>query len=1170
MVKFLINRPIAVTMSFLALLLIGLATTFRIPVSLMPDIDIPVVSVRVASEGLPARQLENTIVKPLRNVLKEVNHVESMKSETRDGSAWVELRFRHGTPVDLASVEVNEKVDKAMNYLPRDIRRPEVIRASASDIPVFYLMVTQKGTMLPQFALASNHPAGPASSLGREESGGVSPQQQDQSGGASLSQLDQSGGISSQQQDTGGAGSFSQNKNVTRLQGKGTGGLDLSNFASQVIRKRLEQLPEVALVDMSGLQFPEIKITPRSEYLQSGTFSIARLEQVLRENNIDLGNLLIRDGQYQYNIRFNTRLRDVSDIENIPVNLGGKVVKLRELATVSLQPQALQGSVRFNSQDAVSLAIIKQSDARMGTMKEQLGQMVSYFRTDYPELGFEITRDQTRLLEYSISNLGQSLLIGGLLAFLSMFLFLRERRAPWLIGISIPVSLVISLLFFYLAGLSINIISLSGLVLGVGMMIDNSIIVIDNITQHRNFGQQAGSRGSNSLKSSKGSKDSKSSNFSNDFEHLQTLQTSSNSSNDFERLRTSSNSSNDFELLQTSSNSSNDFERLRTSSNSSNDFKLFQTLSNSCVNGTNEIIRPLISSVLTTCAVFIPLIFMKGMAGALFFDQAVAVSIGLVVSLLVSITLLPTLYRLVYRNSREEVNRKEKLPVYFHWYEKGLKFVLRRQAISITGFLLMLLLAAGLWYMLPVSQFPEVSHDEVLLSIDWNEPVTLEENTARTTALLSGLNTQPVYIIEEAGHQQYLLGSGEGTGISENRLYVKASSPEALEALEAELTARLRNRYPDAAFRFTESENLFNLAFGKPESPLVARFIHYNPGGSTFLDELSLLQHDAEREFDGQVQSKLITRRLVLLESDPERLLFYQVDYNEMYRQVKSAFNANTVFTINDNNMFVPVSIGNRYQTVYDIVQQVSVQNRNGEQIPLSGLVKVSSGTGLKTIVAGKEGEYFPVMLNIPAREFQNSVSRVKDIAGRHDGFDVTFGGSILSNRSMLSELMMIIGVSLLLLYFILAAQFESFVLPLIVLVEVPLNLFGVFLLLKLFGSGINIMSAIGIIVMAGIVINDSILKVDTINKLMDSGHSLIRSIMQAGRRRLKPIIMTSLTTILAMLPFLFQKGMGAELQKPLSLAIIGGMITGTVVSLYLIPVMYYLLKRRGLKSLKV
>src|SRR5660397_46757 len=125
MVKFLIHRPVAVVMAFLAFLLIGIATTTNLPVSLMPDIDIPVISIRVPASEMPARQLENTVVKQIRNLLKEVNHVESMKSETRDGTAWIELRFRHGTPIDLASVEVNEKVDKAMNFLPRDMRRPE-------------------------------------------------------------------------------------------------------------------------------------------------------------------------------------------------------------------------------------------------------------------------------------------------------------------------------------------------------------------------------------------------------------------------------------------------------------------------------------------------------------------------------------------------------------------------------------------------------------------------------------------------------------------------------------------------------------------------------------------------------------------------------------------------------------------------------------------------------------------------------------------------------------------------------------------------------------------------------------------------------------------------------------------------------------------------------------
>ncbi len=1041
MVKFLIHRPVAVVMAFLAFMLIGIATTTNLPVSLMPDIDIPVISIRVPATEMPARQMENTIVKPIRNLLKEVNHVESMKSETRDGSAWIELRFKHGTPIDLASVEVNEKVDKAMNFLPRTIRRPEVIRASASDIPVFYLMVNQH-----------NHNSSASSSppLGDPE-------------GSSLS---------------------------------------LSNFTSQVICKRLEQLPEVALVDMSGLQYPEIKITPLKAYLQSGAFTISKLEQVLKENNIDLGNLLIRDGQYQYNIRFNTRLRDVSDIENVPVNLNGRVVLLRNLATIKLQPQKPQGDIKFNGTAAVSLAVIKQSDAKMAELKKELEFLVAEFEKDYPDLDFSVTRDQSKLLQYSINNLGQSLLIGGALAFLVMFLFLRERKAPWLIGISIPVSLLLSLLLFYLTGLSINIISLSGLILGVGMMIDNSIIVIDNITQHRQR---------NILQSQ-------------------------------------------FTVKKNNPQSETRNPKPETLNS--------ELLSVSCENGTNEVIRPLISSVLTTCAVFVPLIFMKGMAGALFFDQAVAVSIGLIVSLIVSITLLPTLYRLFYKKEGASV-KKAIYPRYFHWYETGLKFVLRRQFISILFFVLLIAGAAVLWQFMETSRFPKVSQDETVLKIDWNEPVTLAENNRRVDKLLAVIKTQPEYIIEEAGKHQYLLNSGDDAGTSENKLYIKAGSPNQLEKLIGELSNFLKKHYPAADFSFSEPENLFNLAFGKTEAPLIARLSHFNPGNENYLSELTTLLGDLEEKFHEDIKSKLITRKLILLETNPEKLMFYQIDNDELYREIKSAFNVNTVFSINDNNVFVPVSVGSTFQSVYEITQNITIKNRNDEQIPLSGLVKVSSGTGLKSIVAGKESEYFPVMIDISPRQFRKVTGEIKEVVARNKSFDVSFGGSILSNRDMIYELLLIIGVSLLLLYFILAAQFESFILPVIVLLEVPIDLFGAFLFLKLFGAGINIMSAIGIIVMAGIIINDSILKIDTINKLMYTGKPLIHSIFEAGRRRLKPIIMTSLTTILAMVPFLFQKGMGAELQKPLALAIIGGMFVGTFVSLYFIPLMYYILKRR-------
>ncbi len=189
-------------------------------------------------------------------------------------------------------------------------------------------------------------------------------------------------------------------------------------------------------------------------------------------------------------------------------------------------------------------------------------------------------------------------------------------------------------------------------------------------------------------------------------------------------------------------------------------------------------------------------------------------------------------------------------------------------------------------------------------------------------------------------------------------------------------------------------------------------------------------------------------------------------------------------------------------------------------------------------------------------------IETIKETAISNSNFEAGFAGSIFSNQKLLKELAIILLISLLLLYFILASQFESLVLPLIVLLEVPIDIFGALLTLWIFGESLNLMSIIGIIVMTGIIINDSILKIDTINQLRKQGYSLIRALAVAGQRRLKPILMTSLTTILALLPFLFISGMGADLQRPLALTVIGGMSIGTVVSLYFIPLLYYRLNK--------
>ena len=269
------------------------------------------------------------------------------------------------------------------------------------------------------------------------------------------------------------------------------------------------------------------------------------------------------------------------------------------------------------------------------------------------------------------------------------------------------------------------------------------------------------------------------------------------------------------------------------------------------------------------------------MAGALFYDEAMSVTIGLGVSLLVAITLLPVLYKILYRNDSNYL-KKETHPVYYLWYEKGLKFTLRHGILSFVIVIGLFLIAIYFWFSLPVSRFPEVSHEETLLKIEWNEPVTLSENNSRIEKMLRSLQNQPDYVIEEAGKQQYLLNVSDQAGSSENRLYIKTSSPQALEKLSTELAMYLKKSYPHATSVFSESDNLFNLSFGKTEAPLVVRLSHVNPGNENYLKELTELHLRFEKIFSGKVASEITARELILLETDPEKLLFYEVDNTDL------------------------------------------------------------------------------------------------------------------------------------------------------------------------------------------------------------------------------------------------------------------------------------------------
>ena len=1021
MINFLIRRPIAVLMAFTAFFIVGLVTYFTLPVSLLPDIAIPEITVSVSSQNTSARELENTVVKPLRQQLIQVAKLKDMTSETRDGAGIIRLSFDFGTNTDLAFIEVNEKIDAAMNFLPKDTERPKVVKASATDVPVFYLNLTLKKDSV-------------------------------------YGQTDEK--------------AF----------------LGLCEFAENVIKRRIEQLTEVAMVDVTGVLEREVQIAPDPDKLASLGLSIEDLENTLNNNNVEPGSMRVRDGYYEYNIKFSTLLRSEDDVRNILLQKDGRIIRLGDFCNVSVVPVRERGMAVCNGKRAVVLAIIKQADENMDDMKNAVNGVMNHFRNVYPDIDFHVSRNQTELLDYTITNLQQNLSQGFLFICIVAMLFLGDVKSPLIIGLSMVVSIVVTFLLFYLFDMSLNIISLAGLILALGMMIDSSIIVTENISQYRERGY---------------------------------------------------------------------------------------SIRRACVAGTTEVITPMLSSSLTTIAVFVPLVFMSGIAGALFFDQAFSVSAGLMVSYFTGIMLLPVLYMLVYRTdlrkrtwfSRMRINNPLKEHTLDRFYDAGVDWVFRHKFASILFCVLSVPLCVFMFYFIDKERMPKVDQNELMARVEWNENIHVDENLRRVDALAKAMDEETVEQTAEVGQQDYLLERDQALSSSEAELYFKTEHSDDIYPLQQKVTEWIRKEYPLAVVSFMPPETVFEKLFVTGEADVVAELYARNKQQAPSADELRGLEQaftvagempPVGIAFENQLNISILN----------EKLLLYNVSYDEVYRVLKTAFKENSVTMLHSYQQYLPISIAGEEQTANEILNETLIRTRpddkgNVEYIPLSSLIRITPAEDLKTITAGRNGEFIPYRFydvnNAPAL-----MQEVKQKAEETDRWDTFFSGSFFSNREMLDELVVILFVSILLMYFILAAQFESFLQPLIVLLEIPVDVAFALVLLWVCGHTLNLMSAIGLIVTCGIIINDSILKLDAINELRKAGWPLLEAIHEAGRRRLRPIIMTSLTTIFAMVPLLFSYDMGSELQKPLSIGMIGAMVIGTAVSLFVVPLVYWYIYRKG------
>ncbi|WP_158797571.1 efflux RND transporter permease subunit [Pedobacter sp. L105] len=1010
MVRFLLQRPIAVILTFSLLLIGGFLSMQKVPVSLLPTIDIPQIVIKIAYPNTAAAALEENITKPIRENLSTLNKLTNIESRSANHAATINLTFDYGTRMDFAYIDVNEKLDRIINGLPKDLPRPQVIRINTSDIPIVRIQVIPK------------------------------------------------------------------NENDY---------LQVSQLTEKVIKKRLEEIDGISLVDINGKRSGFIAITPDRQSLWALGLDETAIAKAIQAANIQLGDLSIKNGQYQFFVKLISDLQTPEQIVSVPVKLNNNVsVPLGQLCKVSLDTEKPLGFHYFNGKEGLIITVHKQSGSKMNELMPKIDSAISQFKHDYPSVSFNKTQDQTYLLDSGISNLQQDLVYGGILCVAVLFMFLGNYASPILMSISIPISLLMTFIFFYAFNISFNIISLSGLALGVGMLIDNSIVVLDNITRKRRMGY---------------------------------------------------------------------------------------SMEESCITGTNEVIVPIISQVLTTVAIYAPLIYLNGMAGALVYDQAVSLTISLAVSLLVAFCLTPVLYKLFLKATPEQLKEDTRLYTWIlNGYHKMIDNIFRRKRLYFLATLLIMPVGFFLFNFIKVTALPHITETESLLKIDWNQPVGIQENRMRLLELSGILKNNAVWE-SDIGITQYLLQQ-ENNNIQSAEIYYKCGSEDTKAALDLKLNSWLKQHYPSSTWKIESAPNAFTQLFGNNEPFIEVRMRSLNE--QSVGNNLASLQKFLHKIPYPHWEKGLnfVEEANVEMHLDNHKMLLYGISKDDIEANLQRLFGTYNVAEI---KRFGDVKILRITSPEKDIDDKLKsfIAGKDNTLYPLNTFISYNYGVEKKYLTSDKAGLYESVTFNDDALTDVPALQKKLMFLAAKDGLSLSFSGKYYSNQSQIRELVVIFIISFLLLYFILAVQFENLVHPFIVMFTIPLGVAGAMFILILAGGKLDVMAAIGFIVVLGIIVDDPTLKVETINRLRkeleeqgltDKREILIKALHGAGEICLKPLLMVSLTTSLALIPVLFTGGIGNDLQKPMVYVIVGGLTIGTFFTLWFIPLAYWFLTKKG------
>jgi HAE1 family hydrophobic/amphiphilic exporter-1 len=871
------------------------------------------------------------------------------------------------------------------------------------------------------------------------------------------------------------------------------------------IQYRLERVAGVAAMDVWGGREREIHVDIDPDKLKALAIPPDQVISRIRQANITLPAGTIESGNLDLTLRTPGEYTSLDELRDTTVAVrNGSSIRLGEVAEVSDNWAKVRRIVRINGQEGVRLSVSKQSGTNTVEVARRVLEEVERINADIPQVELIPIIDTSQYIERSISNVGNSALYGGLFAVLVLLVFLRNIRSTAIIAAAIPTSIVATFAMIYFGDFTLNLMTLGGLALGVGMLVDNAIVVLENITRMRDEGA---------------------------------------------------------------------------------------TREAAAVEGTEEVTGAIIASTMTTLAIFVPLVFVRGMAGVMFKQLALVVSFALLCSLVVAMTLIPMLSSRLLRTSNTGEGRGLGGRIFsftaagFAHLEGGYKsllhFCLNHRLLVIVLAVVLLGSSLMLVPLVGTELMPAADEGEVRVEVE------MEVGT-RTGVADAMMHKVEAIVADEVGDEaQSTISSvgglrrfGGGSQAGDVRVALKGQDKRRRSS--EEVTAALRKRLsniPGASVRVRAGQGMFMLTrmMGGGTERLEVQIRGYDlETANALAQEVLEIVASVRGVTDARITREIGSPERVI-KPDRAKAEAMGVSVEDVGRMLQTAVSGTRASNYREggDEYAILVKVADAEQLSVRELLDLTVANSAGEPVVLRNVVDIESRRGPVQIEREGQERVTGVRANLEGDADLGTVlaevrQKMRDLPVPK-GFAVTFGGDYEEQQEAFSELAVGLALALVLVYMVMACLYESLRDPFVVMFSVPLAIIGVVLMLFLTRTTFNMQSYIGCIMLGGIVVNNAILLVDYTNLLRRrDGVSLREAIEEAGRRRLRPILMTAATTMFGLLPLALGMGEGGEAQAPMARAVIGGLLSSTLITLVVVPVMYSLFERgrRGAKPL--